>query len=175
MIETFEYCSPKSEFIFQRDEVLAVDLTRFLRFYHPCGQTPRQLREHFGSTAIGFEDVDEVGDLAPTPEGRRFLRNLHQAWPYAGFFLHLHHPFGPAHGLGAVPMLAYALCLVDVQLVESAAFTGLRANQDQLLVVCGELTMRMAELGAWAMIPVEVLMARQGDVAAQITSTFSVH
>jgi hypothetical protein len=106
-----------THYVFGRDQVLSEDLDEFLGFYDPRLFSPVQLRCLFRRLSLELEDAVLFGDLATIPEARTLIRNLHAAWPWAGFFMDLTQPLGSAETLGALPILAYALCLVDLQLV----------------------------------------------------------
>ncbi|MGO8697284.1 MAG: hypothetical protein ACLQVY_06160 [Limisphaerales bacterium] len=108
---------PGEHYTFRRHQVLSVDISEFLRIYDPIGLNPFQLRCLFGQLSLEMEDAIKCGNIATIPEARKLIRALHIAWPWAGFFLNPVRPFGPGDTLGAEPIVAYALCLVDLQLV----------------------------------------------------------
>lgn len=161
---------PHTHYSFSRDKVLTVDVREFLELYDPSRLTPFQMRVLFGSLSLEVEGAAAIGDLATIPEGRQLIRHLHAAWPWVGYFLDLDRPFGSAQTLGAMPMLAYAICLVDMHLTawDRIGKCFLHVDEEQLYQFCMQAFYAIDGLGSRALIPSEVLLGRKRAVLRQI-------
>jgi hypothetical protein len=157
-------------YVFGRDQVLAADLDEFLGFYDPRRFSPVEMRRLFGRLSIELEDAILCGDLATIPEARTLIRKLHAAWPWAGFFLDFTRPLGSAETLGALPVVAYALCVVDMELVawEGSGKCAVDLNEDQMRRFRTECFNAIDLLGKRAGLPPEVLAGRKDAVAKQL-------
>jgi len=157
-------------FLFRRDQVLSSDFREFLSRYDPRRLGPFELRRLIGFVSIELEQAAECGDLFSIPEARTFVGGLNAAWPWAGFFLDLKVPLGPGNTLGALPILAYALCLTDLELIawDRSFECTLRLNKDQFLRFRDQCFRAIATLGHRAEIPAEVLLGRQSAVSEQL-------
>src|SRR5690242_21904304 len=82
----------ETHYVFRRHPAASVDLRQFLALYEPARLSSFQLRGLFGRLSIEIEGALDCGDLATFSEGRRLIRGLHFAWPWAGFFLDLGQP-----------------------------------------------------------------------------------
>jgi hypothetical protein len=163
---------PGVHYTFRRDQVLSVDISHFLRIYDPIRLSPFQLRSLFGRLTLEIEDAIKCGDVATIPEARKLIRHLHLAWPWIGFFLHLTSPFGSGETLGAEPILAYGLSLVDLELVEwdRTRQCTLRVDLEQFQEFRERGFEAIDTLGGRAEIPPEVLAGRKEAVARQLDS-----
>ena len=162
--------SQRDHFVFRRGQVLSSDFREFLNRYDPRRLGFFQLRRLFGFVSIKLEDAAECGDLCTVPEVRTLLSRLDMAWPWAGFFLDLGQPLGPAGTLGALPILSYALCVTDLELIawdQSFECTP-SLNMDQFPRFRDQCFRAVATLGNRAQIPEEVLLGRQNAVSKQL-------
>ena len=157
-------------YTFRRDQVLSVDIGEFLRIYDPTRLSPFHLRCLFGRLHLAFEDVMECEDAATIPEARKLILTLHAAWPWAGFFLSLDKPFGSSTTLGALPILAYAMCLVDMRLVawDRTRQCARRMDGGRFRKFRDQCFEAIETLGERAEIPPEVLAGRKDAVARQL-------
>jgi hypothetical protein len=158
------------DYTFRRDRVLSANIGEFLRIYDPTRLSPFHLRCLFGRLHLTIEDVMECEDAATIPAARQLIRTLHAAWPWAGFFLSLDRPFGFSTTLGALPILAYAMCLVDMRLVawDCTRQCALHLDGDQFRKFRDQCFEAIETLGERAEIPPEVLAGRKDAVAQQL-------
>lgn len=163
-------------FQFRRNQVLSMDFTGFLRFCEPGKLNSFQLRYLFGCVSLELEDAANYGDLFTMPETRNFVQTLHAVWPCAGFFLDLNEPFGSPRGLGKLPILAYALCTVDLNWFasDSTRRCAIHVNERQLAGFCDQTFTAIEELGRLAEIPAEVLAGRKESVAQQLSRILEI-
>ncbi|MGP8234753.1 MAG: hypothetical protein ACLQVW_05020 [Limisphaerales bacterium] len=161
---------PRVHYTFRRDQVLSADISEFLQIYDPSRLSSFQLRCLFGQLSLEIEDAVKYGDIATIPEARKLIRHLHLAWPWAGFFLNLLRPFGSGETLGAEPILAYGLSLMDLQLVawDCTGECTLRANARQFQLFRQQCFAAIDALGGLAEIPSDVLAGRKEAVAQQL-------
>jgi len=160
----------RSHYLFGREQILRCDLRPFLWLYDPRRLNALQLRVLFGRLTIELEDAEAMGDIATIPEGRALIHAVHHQWPWAGFFLDLTRPIGPKEALGSLPILAYGLCTVDLELAawDRTGECHLRVNQGQLWKFRAECYAAIESLGVSAEIPIEVLQGRKTAVAKQL-------
>ena len=158
------------DYTFRRDQVLSADIGKFLRIYDPTQLSPFQLRCLFGRLHLAIEDVMECEDAATIPEARKLILTLHAAWPWAGFFLNLDRPLGSSTTLGALPILAYAMCLVDMRLVacDRTRQCALHLDGGRVRKFRDQCFEAIDTLGERAEIPPEVLAGRKDAVAQQL-------
>jgi hypothetical protein len=158
------------------DEVLSRNVQQFLDRYDPGGLSSVELRGLFGRLSIEVEAAAECGDLATIPEARQLLRTLHELWPWAGFFLDLSVPLGPAHTVGKLPILAYGLCIVDLGITawDRLGKCELSLDEEQLRTFRRQCLGSISALGKRAGIPVELLLSRREAVAAQLRPILSL-
>jgi hypothetical protein len=119
------------DYTFRRDQVLSAEIGEFQRIYDPTRLSPFHLRCLFGRLRLAIEDVMKCEDAVTIPEARKLILTLHAAWPWAGFFLNLDRSFGSSTTLGALPILAYAMCLMDMRL--SQAYVDWKPSEVALL------------------------------------------
>jgi len=161
----------KNHFIFRREQVLSTELGEFLEDYHPLRLSGFQLRNLFGHLSIEIEDAVKCGDVATIPEARALIRALHVVWPFAGFFLDLNRPLGSAKTLGSLPILSYALCLTDLEIIswDNTGKCAIGVNYVQLRNFRDQCFQSICDLGKRAEIPLEVLLGRQSAIARQFS------
>lgn len=164
-------------YVFTRDQVLSADCRRFQQLYDPDHLRPFDLRSMFGRISIELEDSGEYGDIATNPEGRRLIRLLHFAWPWAGFFLDLNEPFGPSTTFGGRPILAFALCNLDLEMLawDGTGQYSLRLDESRFRKFRVQCYRAIDCLGARAEIPPEVLAGRKEAVVQQLLEPFISH
>ena len=158
-------------YLFRRDQVLSTDLREFLRRYEPSRLNPFELRTLFGSVSIELEDAVKCGDLLSVPEARTLLRGLDAVWPWIGFFLDLTKPLGSPDTLGSLPMLAYGLSIIDLELIawDRTATCSVRPNKAQFLEFQDRCFRAVTTLGCRAEIPFDVLVDRKNAISGQLT------
>jgi hypothetical protein len=167
---------PNAHYIFRRDQVLSLDTAEFVDLFDPRRFDSFQLRARFGAVSLEIEHAELCGEICTIPEGRNLIRALHASWPYAAFFLDLKRPFGPARALGAWPILAYALCVVDIELVEfdASAECTVRLDQNQLRRFRDIALYTIEQLGQVAEIPPEVLFGRKRAITKQLDKILDI-
>ena len=164
------------DYTFRRDQVLSVDIGEFLRIYDPTRLSAFHLRCLFGRLHLAIEDVMECEDAATIPEARKLILTLHAAWPWAGFFLNLDRPVGSSTTLGALPILAYAMCLVDRRLVawDRTRQCALHLDEGQFRKFRDQCFEAIETLGERAEIPPEVLAGRKDAIAQQLDQILQI-
>ena len=164
------------DYTFRRDQVLSANIGEFLRIYDPTRLSPFHLRCLFGRLRLAIEDVMECEDAATIPEARKLILTLHAAWPWAGFFLNLDRPFGSSTTLGALPILAYAMCLVDMRLVacDRTRQCALHLDGGRVRKFRDQCFEAIDTLGERAEIPPEVLAGRKDAVAQQLDQILQI-
>jgi hypothetical protein len=164
-------------YVFSRDHVLSADFRKFRELYDPIHLSAFDLRSMFGRMSIELEDTGEYGGIATDPEGRMLIRQLHGAWPWAGFFLDLNEPFGPLTTFGARPILAFALCNLDLEMIawDGTGQCSVRLYGSQFRKFRVQCYRAIDALGARAEIPPEVLAGRKEAVVQQLLEPFLFH
>jgi hypothetical protein len=162
--------SQRVHYVFSRDRVLAGDIGGFLPIYDPTQLSPFHLRCLFGRLSLEIGDGIDCGDAAAIPAARKLIRSLHAAWPWAGFFLSLDNSFGFGATLRALPILAYAMCLIDMRLVgwDRTRQCALRLDEDPFRKFRDQCFEAIDTLGERAEILPEVLAGRKDAVAQQL-------
>lgn len=156
--------------IFRHTQVLSLEFDDFLRLYDPGRLSPLQLRTLFGQVSFELEHATDWGEMATTPEARKFVRDLHAAWPWAAFLLNFDKPLGPSQMIGAVPMLAISLCLVDLHICtwDALGQCAIRVDEGQIRMCRDHAFNVVDQLGRRAEIPAEVLLGRKEAVQKQL-------
>lgn len=156
--------------IFCQHQVVSTKVQLFLSKYDPGHLSAFELRGLFGRLSIEVQEALGRGDLATIPAARRLIQFLHEAWPWAGFFLDLKRPLGPARTVGGLPILAYGLCLTDLQLAawDRLGKCTLRLDERQLQLFRRQCFGAINALGKRAEIPAEVLAGRRDAVEQQL-------
>lgn len=74
-------------FLITRELVEQCDIGPVLSVLSPAKHSMADLAKMCGSIRLRFEHTVHADDLFAKREERRFVRHLHQAWPWVGFFV----------------------------------------------------------------------------------------
>jgi len=158
-------------YVFDREQILAGDVTDFVRRYDPAALSDNQLRYRFGRDSSELNWDERAVDPFMVLETRRLMRACHQSFQWLGFIPRHDRPFGSPCSLGRHPFLALGLCVSDVTLLANDR-TGLRRielnNQIQLSLFQKQLLLGLRHLGARARLPFRRIVARQLEIQGQI-------
>jgi hypothetical protein len=92
------------------------DIGPVLSVLAPAQFSNQELATLCGKVRLRFANTIYSDDLFARPQGRRFVRALHKAWPWAGYFLKCG-PITPVSSqtevIDAGVLVAWALCLTD--------------------------------------------------------------
>jgi hypothetical protein len=116
-------------FEFGRHRLATLDFGPFLQRYAP-EQWPSgtALRKQLSTLMVSFHGFDQdARELHCIPEVRRFVKELHQVWPYWLYFL------CPAGEFSPLPVLA-ACCLdrVNIIQIEGSSLCGMDCDPNEM-------------------------------------------
>ena len=158
----------QTNYTFQRSQILQGDVRDFLNQFDPQRLTNGRLAGLIGGIQIEFEGIAEC-ELPSHSELRILIRRLHAIWPWAGFFLDLEKPIGPAMGVNKTPLLAMALCAADRWYDDGQAS---RVIKPQLRRFVFNANAVIDRLGQRVGLSAGVIAARREAVARQFQGIF---
>ena len=166
--------------IIPRAEIERCDIDRVAKCLAPERFTPSELAGLCGAVRLRFEHAASPDDLFVVPAARRFIRGLHQAWPWAGYFLRSapisdNSPRDCVRDAGV--LVGWGFCFND-----EIAFArrdepyrvSLRFNHEQFVASVEEIVNRAAELCAIAGRPKHSIHQRQKNLESTIASFFAL-
>ncbi|MCX6930026.1 MAG: hypothetical protein NT154_43455, partial [Verrucomicrobia bacterium] len=76
-------------YVFNAAQLQGAELSDFLTQFDPAKLSATQLAGLCGALRLRIEAPGAAGDLFIDPQGRKFLRQFHARFPYAGYFFRL--------------------------------------------------------------------------------------
>jgi hypothetical protein len=130
-----------------------------------------------GAVRLRVEDVAKPADLFANPQNRAFFQELHENWPWGGYFLRLHLITSKSpeeHIIDMGMFMALLLCRVDeITYFESDRGVTLRFNGDQFKHHLDDLRQRAAALASLTGIPEEQIQQRDDLIVQAVASFFA--
>jgi hypothetical protein len=137
-----------------------------------------QIFDFYGRVRIRIEGAGGMSDVIADPASRKFFRALHERWPWAAFFLHLH-PIGMESPAEEILDLAIFMSLIlvhvdDLTLAETPQGFCLRYDADQFRRQLADLQDRAAQLAEAVDLPPTSISQRDALISRAVASFFKV-
>lgn len=130
-----------------------------------------------GAVQLRVEDVTKPADLFANPQTRAFFKELHENWPWGGYFLRVHliNSKSPQeHIIDMGMFVALLLCRVDkLTYIESDSGVMLRFDGNQFKHHLDDLRQRAAELASLSGIADEQIRQRDELIVQAVASFFA--
>jgi hypothetical protein len=130
-----------------------------------------------GAVRLRIENTVGPADIFMNPLRRKFFRDLHQRWPWAGYFLQLaplKRTSTQNHIIDLGTFMALALCHCDsLGYCQSDQGCVLRYNPGELGKILAEFQGRAAELATSVGIPEERIRQRDELISQSVVSFFA--
>ena len=170
---------PGDTFLITRKEMGCCDFDAFMGGLDPERLTRAELAMLCGRVRIRFERVTRIQDLLVKPEARRFVRALHEIWPWAGYFFRckpLSRRSPHARTRDDVILAGWVLCQVDdLTLIEwhHAGAVRILFNYDQFETAVNELLDRTEQMCHKAGLPKGQARQRRWAIEHSLTRFFN--
>ena len=128
-----------------------------------------------GAVRLRIEGVTKPADLFTNPQARQFFRDLHESWPWAGYFLRLHPVTADSPTEQIIDtsiFMTLIFCRLDeLTYAETTHGVGLRFNGEQFKHHLADLRHRAAELAALAGLP-DTRIQQRDDLIVKAVANF---
>ena len=130
-----------------------------------------------GAVRLRVEGATKPADLFANPQARNFFNKLHEAWPWAGYFLRLH-PItidsSQEQIIDTSLFMALVFCRLDeLTYVETDHGVVLRYQGDQFRHHLTDLRQRAAELASLARVSGAKIQQRDALIINAVASFFA--
>jgi hypothetical protein len=168
--------TPGKNWLITQAQIASGDIADAIRPVDPEDLAEAELYGLHGCVRLRVEGANGPADLFATPGPRTFFRNLHERWPWAGYFLRLA-PIStqsPRQQIIDLSLfMSLALCHMNrLTYVETPKGVGLNYDADELRRHLADLRSRAADLASAAGIPGNEITRRDALITRAVASFF---
>jgi hypothetical protein len=157
-------------------QIEAGDVERAVMPVDPDQFTESELFQLHGAVRLRFDGAKGIADIIANQAARKFCRQLHVRWPWAGFFLRLK-PISAESSVEEILDVSVFMSLIFTHVdrlafVETPSGVGLRCDAEQLRRHLAELSKRAADLAEVVDIAPIRISKRDALISQTVVSFF---